>query len=560
VVETQFYGGVKDPSFSFPVVVTAGVTNEGIDFRLAARPLSLYDVTTYSFPGGGAPAVLPAFLNASRTSATLLAFGPGLTAANMRNVTVEVIGGGVQVMRSGNLTPYAADPRFGEIEIAFNPFSGTGARHLAFSLNGEPYVRPGGVNLVTRGAPLVRQVQVEVEAQGGALALAGDNLAADSRVYLDGVPAHVRGFDEATGSLRISPPPGVAGRAAVITVYNPDGQSSVFVQPAAPATYTYPAADAPSITVAPNSGRAGRDLTVEILGTNTNFVDGQTVVGFGTPDIVTRRVWVLSPTRLLAVISISARAALVTTTVSVSSGAQLALLPVAFRVEAAASSPSTPTLSFQGLVNSATGQPRVAPGSLASLFGTNLSAAPASAVAPLPTTLAGATVTLNEQPCPLLAVTPTQIDLQLPFNLPTGPVTLRVSNGAETSAPMVVQVDAVAPGLFRVVNSAGAVVDANNPARIGDTIILFATGLGAVTPATAAGAAAGASTVNSTVRVLVAGTELPPSYAGLAPGTAGLYQVNVPLPANLAVPATVPVSILADGQASNALAIALRAP
>lgn len=550
-VETQFHGGVKDANSSTPVVVNGGAAAEGVDIRVAERAsLPLYDVTTYSFPGPGLPAILPAFVNASRLSGTLLAFGPGLS-ANIRNVGVAVIGGGVQV-RNGHPTPYGADPRFAEIELDFSAFVGTGARHLMFALNGETYVRPGAVQLVTRPGPLVREVTAETEAGNGiVLSLSGDNLAAESRVYFDGVAATIRGFDEATGRLRVTPPPGVAGRQAVITVYNSDGQSSVFMQPSAPATFSYPAADAPALTVSPGSGRAGRDVTVEIQGTNTNFVDGQTVVGFGTPDVVTRRVWVLSPTRLVAVISISLRAALAAGTVSVTSGLQITTLAGGFRIDAA--NPTTaPVISFQALLNSATLQPRVSPGSLASLLGSNLTlGGSATASLPLPTTLGGATVTINDQAVPLLAVSPTQINLQIPFTAGPGPVVVRVSNGAEFSAPMIVQIDPLAPGLFRAVNAAGGAIDANSPARVGETIVLFGTGLGQVTPQ---------GTLTSTLRVLVGGVELTPSYAGLAPGTVGVYQINVPLVGNVPAGAAVPVVVSVDGQASNVLTITVRAP
>jgi len=561
-VETQFYGGGKDPHASLPLGVAAGVTFEGVDFRLAERSsLPVYDVTTYSFPGNNAPAVTPAFVNTTRTTGTLLAFGTGLS-PNLRNVTVELIGGGVQVLRNGNPTPYGPDPRFGEIELAFNPFTSTGSRHLVFSLGGDVYVRPGAVQLVSRAAPLVRDAQIETPVGNGPLlVLSGDNLGPDSRVFLDGATAAVRSFDEITGRLRVSPPPGPGGRQAVISVYNPDGQSSVFVQPAAPLTYTYPAAEPPAITVSPAAGPAGRDSVVEIQGVNTNFAEAHTVVGFGTSDVVTRRVWVLSATRLLAVVSISPRAALVATTVSVQSGTQLAALAGGFRVEAASGSSLAPVLAFQGLVNAATQQPRVAPGSLATLYGSGLSlAAPATATLPLPTTLAGTTVTLNDQPVPLLAVSASQINMQLPFTLPAGPAVLRVHNGLESSQPMLVQIDPVAPGLFRAFSSGGAVVDANNPARLGDTIVLLATGLGAVAPPVTAGAPAPLATTSSPVRVTVGGVELVPSYAGLAPGTAGLYQVNVPLPASLSPATATTIWLTVEGQSSNALATALRAP
>lgn len=559
-VETQFFGGARDPNLAIPVVVNAGVGSEGVDFRLAERAaMPVYDVTTYSFPGNGAPAVLPAYLNISRGAGSVIATGPGLS-ANLRNISVSLLGGGVQV-RPGSPAPYSSDPRFAEIQLEFTPFTGIGARHLVFSLNGDVYVRPGGVQLVAQPAPVVRQAQAESEAGGGmTLALAGDSLAADSRVFVDGVAAATRSFDEVTGRLRVALPPGSAGRQAVISVYNPDGQSSVFLQPTSPATYTYPSGDAPSLAVTPSSGRAGRDLVVEIQGVNTSFVEGQTVVGFGALEIVTRRVWVMSPTRLQAVISISPRAALTAGTVSVTSGSQLAILGSGFRVEAAAPvAATTPVVGFPGLVNAATGQSRVAPGSLATLFGANLTLqAPASANAPLPTTLAGTTVTINDRQAALVSVSPTQINLQLPFGLGIGPAVLRVSNGLETSQPMLVQIDNVAPGLFRVLNSAGVVVDANNPARLADTLVLLATGLGPVTPAVTAGALAGPSTTNLAVRVQVAGVELIPTFAGLAPGTTGVYQVNVPLALGPLAGPLAQVSITVDGQSSNALTIGLR--
>ena len=550
-VETQFFGGSRDPNASIPVVVNAGQSNEGIDFRPAEKPsLPVFDVTTYSNPGNSAPLIFPAFLNSSRATASLIAIGQG-TGGNLRGTAVAVIGSGIQTRAP---TPYAPAPSYAEIELEFNPFSGTGPRHLVFTTGTDVYVRPAGVNLVARGAPLVRQTQVETDSAGGTvLAISGDNLGADSRVFLDGAPAATRGFDEATGRLRVAPPSGAPARSAVITVYNPDGQSSAFVQPSSPALYSYPAGDALAIQLTPNTGTAGRDVTIEIQATGTSFVEGQTGVGFGTPDIVTRRVWVISPTRLLVVATVAPRAATGAFTVSMLTGSQLALLSGGFRVEAAsATGAAAPVVAFQGLVNSASGLPRVAPGSLATLFGSNLTlGGPASGALPLPTTLGGSSVTFNDRPAGLLLVSPGQINLQLPFGLGPGPVILRVNNGAETSAPLAVQIDVAAPGLFRATNAAGAAVDANNPLRLGETLVLYATGLGAVSPQ-------GAPT--AVIRVSVNGVELPPSSAGLVAGTPGVYQVQVTVPAFLpaATAAPAPVILLADGVASNALAVTLR--
>jgi hypothetical protein len=55
---------------------------------------------------------------------------------------------------------------------------------------------------------------------------------------------------------------------------------------------------APSLTVTPETLVAGNATTVDVVGTNTNFVAGQTIVGFGTSDVVVNQVTVLSPNHL----------------------------------------------------------------------------------------------------------------------------------------------------------------------------------------------------------------------------------------------------------------------
>jgi hypothetical protein len=87
-----------------------------------------------------------------------------------------------------------------------------------------------------------------------------------------------------------------------VVALNADGQSSLFLQPTPP-TFTYggaaPAASAvPSLTVTPETLVSGNATTVDVVGMNTNFAAGQTLVGFGTSDVVVNQVTVLSPTHL----------------------------------------------------------------------------------------------------------------------------------------------------------------------------------------------------------------------------------------------------------------------
>jgi len=100
------------------------------------------------------------------------------------------------------------------------------------------------------------------------------------------------------------------------------------------------------------------------------------------------------------------------------------------------------------------------------------------------------------------------------------------------------------------------------PASIGETVVIYCTGLGAVTPAVTEGSPAPlaplAWTVNS-VTVTIGGVAAPaPSFHGLTPGLAGLYQVNVAVPAGTATGDAVPVVLSVAGQTSPAVTIAVR--
>jgi uncharacterized protein (TIGR03437 family) len=96
-------------------------------------------------------------------------------------------------------------------------------------------------------------------------------------------------------------------------------------------------------------------------------------------------------------------------------------------------------------------------------------------------------------------------------------------------------------------------VTAANPARIGDILEIFATGLGATDPPVASGAAGPASsTVTHPVRVTLGGVDAPVLYQGLAPGFVALYQVNITVPAGVTPGDAVPLVIIQNGVTSNA--------
>ncbi len=223
---------------------------------------------------------------------------------------------------------------------------------------------------------------------------------------------------------------------------------------------------------------------------------------------------------------------------------------------------SGPNVLANGVVNAANYQPLVAPGSLATLFGTRLASAAASSTArPLPTTLGGVTVSVNGQAAPLFFVSPNQVNFQFPFEVSGLQATVVVTT-PEGSAASLVTVLPTAPGLFAgtVTHGAtGALVDANNPATAGETLVVFATGLGLTNPPVASGAPSPSSPAATTVHGITAsffGRPGAVQFAGLAPGFTGLYQVNVRVPEGVA--ASVPFTISAGGRVSNPIVVPVR--
>jgi uncharacterized protein (TIGR03437 family) len=127
--------------------------------------------------------------------------------------------------------------------------------------------------------------------------------------------------------------------------------------------------------------------------------------------------------------------------------------------------------------------------------------------------------------------------------------------------PGVFTVDASGKGQGRLVDANFRVVDASNPAKAGDTLTLFTTGLGDTSPPIPAGSAAPADTpVNAIlpVKVTVGGVDASVVFAGLTPGLPGIYQVVLVMPAGVTPGDKVPVTVTAGDLASPAVTIAVQ--
>ncbi|MDQ6676140.1 MAG: hypothetical protein M3Z09_02455 [Acidobacteriota bacterium] len=220
-------------------------------------------------------------------------------------------------------------------------------------------------------------------------------------------------------------------------------------------------------------------------------------------------------------------------------------------------------------VNAASYQTGVAPGSIISIFGSGFTAGSTGQADgyPLPTSLAGASVTAGGKAAPLYYASPTQINAQLPVDLPANLATLTINTPTAkiTGGDLVVQ--ATAPGIFQVganqpaiANQDGSLNTAVQPAAAGSIVSAFVTGVGAVDNVVATGAAAPKSPVSQTkapVLATVNGAQARVQFAGLAPGFAGLGQINFTVPAGLA-PGVYPVILNIGGVAANTVNLAVR--
>jgi len=230
-----------------------------------------------------------------------------------------------------------------------------------------------------------------------------------------------------------------------------------------------------------------------------------------------------------------------------------------------------PTLGVNSTVNSASlVQGSIAPGSIVAISGANFAVSTLTASSmPLPTVLGNTSVTFNGVAVPLFFVSGAQIYAQAPFNLPTGvAASIQVSQGGAMSAVQAVNVAAATPGIFMVnqATNAGAVlhaadyslVTANSPARSNEHLLIYCTGLGAVSNPVASGAMAPSvpplAQVVNTPAVSIAGLSANVSSAELAPGFVGLYQINIQAPAGLPTGNQL-VQIFTLGIPSNVVAI-----
>jgi uncharacterized protein (TIGR03437 family) len=211
---------------------------------------------------------------------------------------------------------------------------------------------------------------------------------------------------------------------------------------------------------------------------------------------------------------------------------------------------TAPVIQNNGVVNTANYLNNLAPGALVSIMGKNLASSDSSSANPLPATLGGVCVTLNNQPLPLLMTSATQINAQIPPTLAAGryPIVVRAIDRQIPSQTSLLSVAKYAPAVFVLDSSGqpalyhadGSLVTKDNKAQRDEPLSLYATGLGVTTGGRVfAGVPAPSNPLAVTQPVQVyfgnpgysqAGIIV--DWSGLVPGMIGTYQLRLRIPGN----------------------------
>lgn len=525
--ETEFYPGAKSVEAARAVIVRAGDILSGIDFAVRRRTtLDLYAVSTYTFPAN--VAVSQAFLSPLAARRFLVMSGVGLSTgtAPAPGLSVSVIGGSAAVP-PGGILPYGPDPRYVQLNLEFHPFSGTGPRHLLFALNNDIHVRPSGLHLVASAPPAIANLTTIPGPEGRpAVAISGQNLRRGTRILFDGVPATILAAEN-NGMLVVEPPAAPDRHRATVIALNEDGQSSWYMHGGDSPVFEYGPKAPASFVLSPPGLSAGAEAVVEILGTNTQFRQGRTEIGFGSSDITVRGLWVLGPGRLLANVRVAPQA----------SGR--APVTLADGLEVVASAPPFEILPPNGarivlqppVTDAMNGREGSYPGGIAAVRISGLRAG---------STPADLSVTVNEQPAAVRALEGDRLVFEVPQAVTPGAGILRIRTAQGESYPIAFTVRPAPPLIVSLRGSGGQVIGPNRPARLGEVLAIQLARLGEPDEAVA----------TERVVVEVGGVRHPVEQIGAVAGRTDLRELLFVLGLTAPTGDAIPLVVIFDGRES----------
>ncbi len=203
----------------------------------------------------------------------------------------------------------------------------------------------------------------------------------------------------------------------------------------------------------------------------------------------------------------------------------------------------------------------VSPGSIMAVYGANLAGDSKSAPGlPLGYSLSGVSATVNGWPAPLYYVSPTQLNIQVPFEVGSGPAVLGINNNGQIGG-FQFQISPAAPGILA---SNGSIYPTPT-AKQGAFVTMYVTGAGELSQALPSGLPPSTGSALSLpvpllpVNVLVGGIPALVQFAGATPGTVGLIQVNFVVPSAVAA-GDQPVVVIVDGYPSTPATLTVTAP
>jgi uncharacterized protein (TIGR03437 family) len=441
-------------------------------------------------------------------------------------------------------------------------FSGTDADGTAWTQSiTAPFVAPSGPPLFPRIALTSTPVAVLQNPQAGSACQWQQQLTVQEMsgftvvlsTFIAGSTNLSSSISEIFGANRLAPygtlqgtlcsdnvtPP--ASETITLSGVTNDGMvnASVAVSFAAPsaaaAAFTAtPAAIAIPVTAAAPSGTANLSLnftggqpqwTIAVLPVNGNptWLTATPLSGAGSAQVSLAAVGSgLSPGVYPALVAIQSADAI----------PQYLTVPVALVVGA-----STTTM-IAGAANNGSNAASFAPGEQIAVYGTQLAPERTAIVAseiPLPFTMGGVSATVNGVSAPFYYASPSQIDVQIPYEAGVGPATLAVNNNGQV-AVIPLTIASTAPGMFGLWTPSGSHATI---AQQGAVLVTYTTGEGDVTPSLATGATPSSGTPVSllpkprqAVSVTVGGVAASTIFVGIPSGLVGVTQINFTVPAN----------------------------
>ena len=297
-IDSAFFAGggaaTHDPAAAAAFIVAAEQNTAGANVTIGSRGTLRLEVDdTFSFPSGNFGVGEIWVKQGGQIAAG--ADGRALDAAGL---SLNFTNPGVSLASSRLLAGSGSGVFNVELQylLQASPTAVAGSSTVIYANGSDTYFSPGQLRVVTSDPPKISSASPTSGTAGTAVAVSGANFNDTSHVYFDGVPATIT--SRSATSVVVVAPPGAGGHAANIFVANADGQGSEFL--AAPPTFTYSTGPQQSLTASPLQAAAGQTLTVKITGTNTNFQQGLTSVGFGTGDIAVDSFSVDSSTSITA--------------------------------------------------------------------------------------------------------------------------------------------------------------------------------------------------------------------------------------------------------------------